>query len=172
MNGWHIRQLSLDALYELTQATEISREAPISFWPESAATYDDSHKKRVLGLVQERLKYLAELPELTDFFFRDLPINPELISSNKQLKKFDQNELKTMLQAATDSINQSDFSITDLTDRLNALLETTGQKPGILFSLIRIATTQAPFSPPLAETLAVLGPEVTRRRLEAQLKQL
>ena len=68
--------------------------------------------------------------------------------------------------------SQSDFSLDDLTQRLNDLLEVTGQKPAVLFSLIRIATTQAPFSPSLADTLAVLGKDRTLQRLATQLSSL
>ena len=50
---------------------------------------------------------------------------------------------------------------------LNDLLEKTDQKPGILFSLIRIVTTWAPFSPQLNDTLALLGRETVLRRLDA-----
>ncbi|MET1033309.1 MAG: glutamate--tRNA ligase, partial [Candidatus Saccharimonadales bacterium] len=52
------------------------------------------------------------------------------------------------------------------------LLEATGQKPAVLFSLIRIATTQAPSSPGLADTMAVLGKEVSMKRIETTLANL
>lgn len=162
VNGHFVREMPLDDLYK--QA--------VAYWPEQAKDTDDNYKKQVLGLTQERLKYLAELPELTQFFFTDLPVNPELISGNKQLKKFEASELKALLEQAKASLEQSDFSADDLTSRLNNLLETTGQKPGVLFSLIRIATTQAPASPGLAETLAVLGKETALRRIDAQLQAL
>jgi glutamyl/glutaminyl-tRNA synthetase len=123
----------------------------------------------VLKLISERLKYFAELPELTKFFFTDLPVDPNLIENNKQLKKFEKTELRQLLQTAKNSLEQSDFSTEDLTERLNKLLEQTGQKPGVLFSLIRIATTQAPASPGLAETLDVLGKETSLRRIDQQL---
>lgn len=139
------------------------------YWPEEAASYDENYKKKVLALVQERLKFFKELPDLTRFFFVDLPVNDELISSNKQLKKLPREELKHLLEQARKSLAESNFTAEDLTERLNALLETTGQKPGILFSLIRIATTQAPASPGLGDTLAVLGKEVTLRRIDQQL---
>jgi glutamyl/glutaminyl-tRNA synthetase len=126
----------------------------------------------VLGLVQERLKYFAELPQLTDFFFEDLPVDMELIDGNKQLKKFASSELASLLEMAKASLEQSDFSLEDLSERLNTLLETTGQKPGVLFSLIRIATTQAPSSPSLAETLSVLGRETVFRRINLTLEAL
>ena len=99
-------------------------------------------------------------------------MNPELISGNKQLKKLEPSEIKNLLEQALAAIEQSDFTTEDLTIRLNDLLESTGQKPGILFSLIRIATTQAPASPGLADTLNVLGKETALRRLNSQLAAL
>ena len=162
INGSFIRSLDIDDLYTRCQA----------YWPEESKNSLPDYKKQVLALVQERLKYLAELPELTSFFFADLPVNPELISSNKQLKKFSHQELKALLQNARDSIETSDFNVQSLTERLNNLLTETGQKPAVLFSLIRIATTQAPASPGLAETLAVLGRETSLRRLQQQLDAL
>jgi glutamyl/glutaminyl-tRNA synthetase len=83
------------------------------------------------------------------------------LKTTSSLKNFAKRSLKILLQTAKDSLEQSDFSTADLTERLNKLLEQTGQKPGILFSLIRIATTQAPASPGLAETLNVLGKETS-----------
>lgn len=162
MNGHYIRELSVDELFDR------SRE----FWPENTAAATDEYKRQVLGLIQERLKFLAEIPELTTFFFADLPVQMELIDSNKQLKKFEHAELKILLEQAREQIAASDFTVQDLTDRLNNLLETTGQKPGVLFSLIRIATTQAPASPGLADTMNVLGRETVLRRIDATLAAL
>lgn len=162
MNGHYIRELPLDDLYDRTKG----------YWPPESEGYDDAYKKQVLGLVQERLKYFAELPELTKFFFVDMPVDPELISGHKQLKKLSQEDLKGLLQQAKTILEASDFSLDDLTKRLNDLLEQTGQKPAVLFSLVRIATTQAPASPGLAESLAVLGKDRSLSRLEAQLSEL
>lgn len=162
VNGHFIRQLTTDDLLE--RVTD--------FWPATAKDSPDDYKKQVLSLVQERLKYFAELPLLTDFFFTDLPLNPELISTNNQLKKCERTDLSQWLKLTGESLQQSDFSQADLTERLNGLLETTGQKPGVLFGLIRIATTQAAFSPALAETLAVLGKETSLRRIDQQISQL
>jgi len=162
MNGHYIRELPIDELFEKCAA----------YWPAEAASYDDDYKKQALSLVQERLKYLAELPELTNFFFVDLPIDSSLISEHKQLKKLDKNELHSLLERVKDSLEASDFSVNDLTERLNHLLEQTSQKPAVLFSLIRIATTKAPASPGLAESLAVLGKERSLTRLKTQLTAL
>lgn len=162
MNGHFIRELSVDELYEKSK----------DFWPEEAKDASDKYKKQVLALVQERLKYLAELPELTIFFFTDLPVNMTLIGDNKYLGKLDRSELKKLLHAARTELAASDFTTDDLSQRLNELLESNQTKPGILFSLVRIATTQAPASPSLAETLAVIGKEISLRRIDATIASL
>lgn len=162
VNGHFIRELPLDELYKRAE----------SYWGESGISADKDYKKRVLGLVQERLKYLAELPDLTGFFFKDLPADMELINNNKQLSKLDRQQMREMLVKTHESLSQSDFSQSDLTDRLNELLEDTGQKPGVLFSLIRIAVTWAPSSPGLADTLSVLGKAKSLERLDKALQLL
>jgi glutamyl-tRNA synthetase len=162
INGYFIRHMDIDELYQK------SRE----FWPEEAKNSEQSYKKAVLKLVSERLKYLGELPQLTNFFFYDLPVDKNLIENNKQLGKLSHDELRQLLDTSRQSLEQSDFSLQDLTDILNNLLEQTSQKPGILFSLIRIATTQAPASPALAGTLSVLGRDTTLRRINQQIAAL
>lgn len=158
LSGAHIRQQPLETL-----SSHVA-----DYWPEEAKETNESYKRQVLALVQERLKRYGELPELTRFFFVDLPVDPSLISEHKQLKKVESSELKQWLEMARVSLEESDFSTEDLQNRLNGLLEMTAQKPAVLFSLIRIATTQSPSSPSLAETMAVLGKETTLRRIDAQ----
>lgn len=156
-NGHFIRQLSLDELSEKVQ----------DFWPAEADNYNSDYRRQVLGLVQERLKYFAELPELTGFFFTDdLPVDGDLIQTHKQLKKMDRAELKGLLQKSQDALKDATFETDKLQEVLNKLLEDTGQKPAVLFSLIRIAITQAPSSPGLAETLQVLGKDRSLKRIQ------
>ncbi len=162
LNGAHIRTLSPDDLYAKVA----------TFWPEEAGDASEDYKKQVLGLVQERLKYFAELPELTRFFFVDLPINPELITSHKQLKKYESSQLKALLEKAQTALETTDFSTEQLQNTLNTLLEETGEKPAVLFSLIRIATTQSPASPELAPSLHVLGKERVMQRIDQQIATL
>jgi glutamyl-tRNA synthetase len=162
MNGYYIRQLTLSELLSRCR----------DFWPPEAAAYDDDYKIKVLALVQERLKFLAELPSLTNFFFSNLPVDMSLIEKSKQLAQFSHQQLSVWLQISKQELGQSDFSLDDLQARLNKLLETTQQKPAVLFSLIRIATTQAPFSPALADTLSVLGKQKSLERIDITLSAL
>lgn len=162
VNGHFLRQLSLDELQEKAEP----------FWPADADKYDTAYKRAVLGLIQERLKFLGEIAELTLFFFKDLPVKPSLIKEHKQLKSVDPNQLKQWLKQTAEELNKSAFATEDLQQRLNELLQKSGQKPVVFFSLIRIATTQAGSSPSLAETLSILGKEVTLRRLKQQIDAL
>lgn len=155
MNGQHIRQLSLDDLGQ--RVTD--------FWPESAEQATSEYKQRILTLVQDRLKTLCNLPILTDYFFRDPAPDWTMVDNNKQLAALGRDEQKQLLRAALDALEQTDFDSDSIQDILNQLLETTEQKPGILFSLIRFAVSWAPFSPALNDTLAVLGKETVLRRL-------
>lgn len=161
MNGHFIRELTID---ELADRIEF-------FWPESAKKAPDSYKKQVLALAQDRLKTFKDLPGLTSYFFEEPTPDLELITSNKQLKKLPPAEVASLLSAAHDALTSlEDWTPDAIQHCLNQLLETTGQKPGILFSLIRIATTWAPFSPQLNDTLALLGRDRTLARLHHALQ--
>lgn len=160
MNGQWIRRLSLDDLYGRVE----------HYWPASAASTDESYKKQVLALVQDRLKTLAELPMLSRYFFEEPTINEELITTNKPLRKLTGEQRRELLATAHAALaQQHTWTPSAIQDTLNQLLETTGHKPGVLFSLIRIATTWAPFSPQLNDTLALLGKERTLARIEQYL---
>ena len=159
MNGQWIRKLPLEDLYQRVD----------DFWPASASGYDYEYKKRVLGLVQDRLKTLSDLPLLTSYFFEEP--TPRLITSeNKQLMNTSREELISLLQTTKNELENSAFDAETLQKTLNALLEKTGQKPAVLFGLIRLAVSWAPFSPALNDTLAVLGRDKVLLRLQKTIE--
>lgn len=160
LNGQHIRTLSLDDLYERCA----------DFWPDSAKEASEADKKTILALVQDRLKTLTDLSTISDYFFADPTPNWQMLADNKQLSKYSRQELVQLLADTVTKLESTDFSPDALQDALNQLLETTGQKPGVLFSMIRLAVSWAPFSPPLHETLAVLGKETSVRRLQKSIE--
>jgi glutamyl-tRNA synthetase len=156
MNGQFIRELSLDDL--------CNRVA--DFWPQSADAAEEAYKKQVLTLAQDRLKTLRDLPTLTDYFFTTPTPDWHMIDDSKQLKKLSRDEHVALLKEAKVALGTSQFDPEALQTTLNQLLEQTGQKPGVLFSLIRFAITWAPFSPGLPETMATLGHEIVLERLQ------
>ena len=161
MNGQHIRLLSIDDLYERVS----------TFWPASASQADESYKRTVLALVQDRLKTLAELPLMTDYFFADPTPDWSMMEGNKQLKKLSHDDAVQLLEHAKVALSASAFDAAALQDTLNQLLGTTGQKPGILFSLIRLSVSWAPFSPALHDTLSTIGKDATLRRIDAAISR-
>jgi len=70
------------------------------------------------------------------------------------------------LRTTKTALESTDFTADALQVVLNTLLETTGEKPGTLFSLIRFVITWAPFSPALPETMEVLGRDRVLERLQ------
>lgn len=167
-NGQWIRKIAdeqgIDALYSRTTG----------FWPESAASYDDVYKKRVLSIIYDRLKTLSDLKTMTEYFFIDPEIHLELITENKFLKKSSEKELADLLTSVIDAFSNlssaewnSENSAEKIQEILNTMLEQSGKKPAELFSLIRLAVSYAPFSPALNLTLSVLGHDRTLARLNA-----
>lgn len=96
VNGQWIRRLSVDDLYVRIE----------HYWPESAAGADESYKKQVLTLVQDRLKTLAELPMMTRYFFEEPAVNRELIADNKQLKKLSPEEISELLSTVETELSK------------------------------------------------------------------
>jgi len=156
MNGQWIRKIDINDLYNRCN----------DYWPDSAKNSSKEHKLKVLKLASERLKTLVDLPNLTSFFFEEPSIDISLFKNNKQLSKLENSEIISLLTSAQNKLQESNFTEEDITNSLNKLLEETGQKPGILFSLIRISTTWAQFSPGLAESLSLLGKDTTITRIK------
>lgn len=159
MNGQFIRELSLDDLW--------SRVA--DFWPAEAERADESYKRQILELAQDRMKTLRDLPVLTSYFFTDPTPNWQMVDDNKQLSKIDRVRQLELLTTVKSVLESTDFTADALQAALNTLLEQTGEKPGTLFSLIRYAITWAPFSPGLPETMAILGRDRTLARLQTAI---
>ena len=156
MNGHFIRELSLEELADRIE----------HFWPKSASKHSQEYRHKVLALAQDRLKTLKDLDGLTAYFFEEPKHDQTLIAGNKQLKKLSSTEVKCLLDTASSALaNLETWDADNIQDCLNNLLEITGQKPGVLFSLIRIATTWAPFSPQLNDTLALLGRDASLSRI-------
>ncbi|HMS92974.1 MAG TPA: glutamate--tRNA ligase [Candidatus Saccharibacteria bacterium] len=157
LNGQHIRMLSIDELYQ--------RAEP--FWTEAAAKASEALKKEVLSLVQDRLKTLADLPVITQYFFEDPTPDWTMVESNKQFKKHSRQDLIELLKTTKTALQaDTDFSEESIQETLNTLLEQTDEKPGVLFSIIRLSVSWAPFSPALNETLTLIGKEKTLRRID------
>jgi glutamyl-tRNA synthetase len=118
---------------------------------------------KILPLVQDRARTLADIPDLTDFFFTSsLEYKLELLIG----KKMDNESTLKALQASRQRLEAaSGFSEDALEAVLRPLAEELGLKAGQLFGIIRVAITGRTAAPPLFQTMAVLGREKCLRRL-------
>ena len=160
LNGQWIRRIfteeGAESLYARTD----------SFWPDSAASYSDDYKLKVLSIIYDRLKTLSDLGTMTAYFFSEPHIDLDLLINNKFVKKLSESEIEDLLKKTIAKLsNLPKWDADSLQIALNDLLEETGKKPAELFSLIRIAISFAPFSPALNLTMDVLGREITLARL-------
>ena len=163
LNGQWIRKISLEDLFERVQ----------DFWGENAKNASEEYKREVLGLVFDRLKTLKDLPLASEYFFAEQQADLEMISKNKQLKKLEKSQIVELLSLVIFELEQlEEWNDDKIQELLNRLLEKTGQKPGILFQIIRISLTWAPFSPALNQTLRVIGKDESVKRLKNSLREI
>lgn len=140
-----------------------------NFWPASANSFDSSYRFQVFSIIYDRLKTFADLGTMTDYFFSEPKVNLTLITGNKMLKKLSPQDLSGLIRdsiAALAQIDETNWQSAAINDVLNTLLTKSGQKPGVLFGLLRLAVSFAPFSPALPDTFAVLGKKCVLARLQ------
>lgn len=166
MNGQWIRKIFTE------EGVDVFYARTLNFWPDSAKPYDDDYKKRVLSIIYDRLKTLSDLRTMTDYFFADPEIDLNLIMNNKLLKKFSEEELSDLLQITARKLEQTPWDPDHLQEALNELLTETNTKPAVLFSLIRISLSFAPFSPALNLTLDVLSKNLSLARLSRTISAI
>lgn len=163
MNGMHIRRMSIDEL----------SSAVAERWPKEAREFSDEYKKNVLALIQERLKKLDEINELSWFFFKNPEVDKPLIELILNETKLDNNQARSMLDTALDIIkNTAVFSTDELHDKFYALADELNSKPGELFKLVRIAIVGGTTAPGLFETISALGQTVTVSRIQSVIDSL
>ncbi len=159
MNGSYIRALSLD---EFTDRSKSFIEAGL---PEAAA-YDRDYVKSALALIQERVKKLGELrdqAEMTRFFFYQ---NLEYHAIDLVGKGLTTASTRQALQSSLDRLEALDkFDIEIMENALRPLAAELGLKAGQLFGCLRVAVTGQSVSPPLFQTMAVLGRKRTLERI-------
>ena len=134
----------------------------------------DEYLLRVLPLAHERVDKLEDFVDYARFFFvgevsYDAEARDKLVAK-KRTPAETAGALSRLLEEALDPLLE--WTATNLEQVLRAFAETLGWKPGDLFMPLRIAVTGKAATPPLFETMEVLGREVCRRRLRTAVDLL
>jgi glutamyl-tRNA synthetase len=161
INGDKIRALTIDEFLDwslpfLTKAGVITGSAD-----ELALV------KLALPLIQERIIMLSEVPAMLKFLFvKNFAVEADSVAkitddASKQVLARSLKELEPLATWKHDSIEAALRS---------SLIEEMGLKPRIAFGAVRIATTGSTISPPLFESMELLGKEASLARIRAGLE--
>lgn len=118
----------------------------------------------IVPLVQERIAVLTEAPEMTRFLFVDEVVIPDELA-------LDDAGLDTV-QAAIEALSDLGEWTTEFIETAlrSALIDGLGLKPRLAFGPVRVAVTGSRISPPLFESLELLGRDKTLARLGTALE--
>jgi glutamyl-tRNA synthetase len=113
------------------------------------------------ALVQERLETLDQASGMLGFLFGDIEIEPEAAE-----KLLDEQGVEVVAAAAAAVADLPAFTAEEIQGALRArLVDDMGLKPKVAFGPVRVAITGRRVSPPLFESMELLGREESLRRL-------
>ncbi len=159
-NGLHIRALALPDL--------AARLKP--FLEKAGYQVDDDKLNQIAPIVQERLVTFEDVIEVAGFFFEPT-VNPKLEDLvGKNMTAADSARAVRAAYALLDSLPEinpqtAEQPLRDLTEQLRL-------KPGQFFGILRVAVTGRKVSPPLLESMAVIGKQNVLERLQNAIQML
>lgn len=159
-NGVHIRALEPQDL--------ANRLKP--FFEQAGYTVDEEILMKIIPLIRERLTVLTDAPEIAGFYFRDEvePDPAELIPKGLNVEQ------------AAEAARRSYEVLSGLPEikpetaepPMRELVEALGMSAGQVFGILRVAVTGQRVSPPLFESMEVIGREKVLERLRRAIKKL
>ncbi|MGE0228158.1 MAG: glutamate--tRNA ligase [Dehalococcoidia bacterium] len=161
MNGVYMRSMAEDELADVF-ARELDRALPLDV----PRPLDRVLVAAITPLVRERVKLLPEVTALVDFFFAaDVPAPaPEQLRGKAYRDRPD--AAAPAVDAVVATLEALDaWDAATLEERLRAVASETGEKPGDLFMLCRLAVTGKNVTPPLFESMELVGRDHSLARL-------
>ncbi|MEI8149102.1 MAG: glutamate--tRNA ligase [Actinomycetes bacterium] len=160
INGDKIRALTLEEF--MTWALPfLTKAGVISGTPEELALV-----KQALPIIQERIATLAEIPPMLKFLFvKEFAVDAD------SLPKISDAQSKEVLKVSYEKLQAlADWTHESIEGVLRvALIDGMALKPRVAFGAVRIAVTGSHISPPLFESMQLLGREKSLARIKAAL---
>ena len=159
-NGLHIRALP---------AEELARRVR-PFLEKAGLAVDEARLLAVAPLVRERLVTLDDAVAMAGFFFRDdvAPDAPALVA--KGLTAAQSAAVAARALAILEGLDSVAHEVAE--PPLRALVEELGLRPNQVFGILRVAVTGQSVSPPLFESMAVIGRETVLARVRRAVEAL
>lgn len=124
---------------------------------------------RIIPLIKERIKKLSDVENLIDFFFTTPKVDQKLLIPKKRSLIETKIVLESVLKLFS-SIGKWDNKT--LHNEGNKLIDQTKWKPIELFQMIRIAISGKTITPPLFESMEIIGKKEIIKRIEKCIKEL
>lgn len=162
MNGVYIRDLSPAVLAERMLPWLV--EAGLT----SAGDYESRPEwyESLVPLIAERAKRMTDIPPALAFIFSDA-VTLDPVSAEKALGS---DEARAALAGAAEALGSvPTWDHDTIESTLRELAVTLEVKPKVLFQAVRVAVTGSTVSPPLFESLAVLGRDASVSRMRSAL---
>ena len=160
INGDKIRLLTIDDLLSRSVPFLI-KDGVISGTPEELTIV-----KTALPIIQERIATLAEVTPMLKFLFAK-----NFVIDSEELPKIADAQSQAVLAKASEVLQGlSDWSHSSIEEILRAaLIEEMALKPRIAFGAVRVAITGSHISPPLFESMELLGRDPALARIAAAI---
>lgn len=123
---------------------------------------DDTRLDAIINAQRERCRSMAEMAEKSAFFFRTPTSYDE-----KDAKKHFKGDVEAVLASAQERLSSCVWETGALHDVVHAVAEAHGVGLGKVAQPIRVAVSGAAVTPPIDETLALLGQAATLERIAA-----
>jgi len=160
INGDKIRALSSEEF--LSRSLPFLTKAKVI----SGSTEEIKVVKSALPIIQERITKLSEIPQMLNFLF----VKNFTIDQAEMSKIRDESAQQVLLTSANRLQGLQEWNHGKIEEVLRlALIEELGLKPRVAFSAIRIAVTGSHISPPLFESMELLGKERSMTRIKAAI---
>jgi glutamyl-tRNA synthetase len=159
-NGLYIRALP---------AAELARRLR-PYFERAGLAVDEDRLARVVPLLRERMVTLDDAVAMGGFFFRDdvAPDAKALVAKN--LTAGESAAVAARCLAVLEALPSVEHEIAE--PPLRALVEEFGLSPNQVFGILRVAVTGQSVSPPLFESMAVIGRETVLARVRRAARLL
>ena len=164
-NGYYLRDMPAEAL----------AGALLDYWriyppDEIPELPEREHLVRIVPLISERIKTLADAAPLVQFFFRD---TVDYETDELVQKRMDRAGAANALEKALELLaGTTPFDAESMEAGMRPLAKELGLKAGQLFGAVRVATSGLRVAPPLFESLEILGRERTLSSMEKAVERL
>ena len=171
INGQYIQKMKNEDLVDLLlgSSSRVSKMPP-SDHPDSVYLFDKGLIVKTVPLVKERMKKLSEFGELVSYFQTRPIVDKDLVLKQSNLEVSAVKKVFEQIIYAYE--NLGNWDVHNLEKAGHELLKITKLSPKELFMTIRAAISGRTATPPLVETMEVLGREEVVNRLREVEKSL